>query len=36
MQDELVRFVAEAFGRPDGILVVDESGVPNKGHGAST
>jgi len=32
VRDELQRFVAEAFGRPDGILVVDESGVPKKGE----
>jgi SRSO17 transposase len=32
VRDELQRFVAEAFGRPDGILVVDESGVVKKGE----
>lgn len=32
VRDELQRFVAEAFGRPDGILVVDESGVAKKGE----
>lgn len=32
VRDELQRFVAEAFGQPDGILVVDESGVPKKGE----
>jgi SRSO17 transposase len=31
VRDELQRFVAEAFGQPDGILVVDESGVVKKG-----
>jgi len=31
VRDELQRFVAEAFGAPDGVLVVDESGVPKKG-----
>ncbi len=31
VRDELQRFVSEAFGQPDGILVVDESGVPKKG-----
>jgi SRSO17 transposase len=31
VRDELQRFVAEAFGQPDGILVVDESGVAKKG-----
>ena len=30
--DELQRFVAEAFGQADGILVVDESGVAKKGE----
>lgn len=32
VRDELQRFVAEAFGQPDGILVVDESGVAKKGE----
>jgi len=32
VRDELQRFVAEAFGQPDGILVVDESGVVKKGE----
>src|SRR5579859_2666012 len=32
VRDALQRFVAEAFGQPDGILVVDESGVPKKGE----
>lgn len=32
VRDELQRFVAETFGRPDGILVVDESGVAKKGE----
>jgi len=31
VRDELQRFVSEAFGQADGILVVDESGVPKKG-----
>jgi SRSO17 transposase len=31
VRDELQRFVIEAFGAPDGVLVVDESGVPKKG-----
>ncbi len=32
VRDGLQRFAAEAFGQPDGILVVDESGVPKKGE----
>jgi hypothetical protein len=32
VRDELQRFVAEVFGQPDGILVVDESGVVKKGR----
>jgi SRSO17 transposase len=32
VRDELQRFVAEAFGQPAGILVVDESGVVKKGE----
>lgn len=32
VRDELQRFVADAFGEPDGILVVDESGVAKKGE----
>lgn len=31
VRDALQRFVADTFGQPDGILVVDESGVPKKG-----
>jgi SRSO17 transposase len=31
VRDELQRFVIETFGAPDGVLVVDESGVPKKG-----
>lgn len=31
VRDALQRFVAEVFGCPDGILVVDESGVAKKG-----
>jgi SRSO17 transposase len=31
VRDELQHFVSEAFGQADGILVVDESGVPKKG-----
>lgn len=32
VQDELQRFVREEFGHPDGVLIVDESGVPKKGE----
>ncbi len=32
VRDELQRFVREAFGQADGILVVDESGVVKKGE----
>ena len=32
LRAELVRWVDEAFGEPDGVLIVDESGVPKCGE----